>query len=156
MQDIVGAVAGLILIILTWWVVPAIFSVTGLDAKHAPEGVPEDFWDALRNSGSESAGNWLGALERIVGALAYWSGTYQIIAGWYAFKVASKWQSWSGVLRLPSEFPGIDPVSYVRARRVWSANLLMRFLIGSLTNVLLGMLSAWAGQLIANAVISAT
>ncbi len=144
--ETIGIALTLILVFLGGTMVSWIFSASRLKLQAPPEGVPRELWDALLHSGAETQGTWLGVLERLISAVAGWTHSYELIAGWLAFKVASKWEVWSNVLRLPETFPGVEPISYLRARRLWSSNLLMRFLIGSLSNVLLGLAAAYLGK----------
>lgn len=90
-------------------------------------------------------GAWLGILERILSFIAFYEEAPVVIAGWLAFKVASKWQVWTNVIKLPKELGEAkeDDLSFVRARRYWAQMLLMRFLIGTLSNVLIGMAIAF-------------
>lgn len=146
MAETTGIAFTLILALLGGIVVSWIFSASRLKLDTTPEGVPDELWNVLRTSGAETQGKWLGVLERLISAVAGWTQSYELIAGWLAFKVASKWEVWSNVLRLPDSFPGVEPISYLKARRLWSSNLLMRFLIGSISNVLLGIAAAYLGK----------
>jgi hypothetical protein len=136
--------------ILEW-----LFKKSKLWLGGAPEGIPEELWKALRVSGAEFQGKLLGNLERLVAASAVWTSSYEIIVGLLAFKVASKWEIWSNVVRLPDEIPGIEPLTYLRARRLWGSNMLMRFLIGSFANVLLGFAAAYGGRELSAVILAA-
>jgi len=59
-----------------------------------------------------------------------------------AFKVASKWESWQNVVRVPDTLtePNVSQLELLRARRQWGAILYTRFLCGTLVNVLIGVL----------------
>lgn len=146
MAETIGIAFTIILVLLGGTIVSWIFSASRLKLQTSPEGVPDELWDAITRSGAETQGTWLGVLERLISAVAGWTHSYELVAGWLAFKVASKWEVWSNVLRLPETLPGVEPIAYLRARRLWSSNLLMRFLIGSLANVLLGLAAAYLGR----------
>lgn len=157
MAETLGIAFTIILVLLGGIVVSWVFSASRLKLETTPEGIPAELWEALRTSGAETQGKWLGVLERLISAVAGWTQSFELVAGWLAFKVASKWEVWSNVLRLPDTFPGVEPLPYLKARRLWSSNLLMRFLIGSISNVLLGLAAAYLGKelgiLIAHAVV---
>lgn len=146
MAEAIGIAYTVIFVLVGGVIVSWIFSASRLKLQATPDGVPAELWDALLHSGAETQGTWLGVLERLISAVAGWTHSYEIVAGWLAFKVASKWEVWSNVLRLPDTFPGVEPLAYLKARRLWSSNLLMRFLIGSLSNVLLGLAAAYLGR----------
>ena len=146
MAEILGILFTIIFIFLGGMVVSGIFSASRLTPLATPAGVPDELWEALRHSGTEAQGKWLGMLERTISAVAGWTHAYELAAGWLAFKVASKWEVWSNVLRLPESFPGVEPLPWLRARRQWGANLLMRFLTGTISNVLLGFAAAYLGK----------
>jgi hypothetical protein len=120
-----------------------LFTSSHLRLGEAPKEIPKELWDALRISGTEYHGKILGNLERLVAASAVWTNSYEIVVALLAFKVASKWEVWSNVLRLPDQLPGIEPLPYLRARRLWGSNMLMRFLIGSFV---LGFAAAYLGR----------
>jgi hypothetical protein len=111
-----------------------------------PDNITEEVWNALQPSEIEEAGKWLGALERLISAVAVWVNEYVLLAGWLAFKVASKWEVWSNVLRVPPSFPNQSDLDSLRTRRIWGARMMMRFLLGTLANVLLGVVAAYVGQ----------
>ena len=150
MAQLAGLAASFFFIILTWWVVPAIFSGAKLTDKGAPDGLPIDLWNALRESNTISGGAWLGTLERALGATAIWMNSTELLIGWFAFKVASKWQVWSNVVQIPNEIGEIDNLTFLRARRLWGANLFLRFLLGTLANVLLGICAGVVGAVTMN------
>lgn len=86
-------------------------------------------------SGNEG-GAVLGHLERALFFCAFWTNSEQLIAGWLAFKVASKWNAWTNVVSVPKEIAGLDPIDFLIARRSWASHLLTTFLVGTLANVL--------------------
>jgi len=101
----------------------------------------KDEWDAITGRGEDDknkdrSGEILGRLERLLFFIAFWNESYAIIAGWLTFKVGSKWQVWSNVIAVPKDIEGVDPLSYLRARRQWGSQRLMSFLVGTLSNAL--------------------
>jgi hypothetical protein len=85
-------------------------------------------------------------LERIVFFGAFWAGLESVIAGYLAFKVASKWNAWSNIVAVPKEIPGLDPLEYLIARRCWGSHVLVTFLVGTLANVMIAYLGVLAGR----------
>lgn len=85
----------------------------------------------------DDSGAILGDLERTLFYVAFWLGANEIIAGWFALKVAAKWEAWGTTGRLPDSLGSpIDEIDYLISRRRWASQRLMSFLIGTLANVL--------------------
>lgn len=101
-------------------------------------------WAALMKE--NEGGRVLGYLERFFFFGVLWAQTDVVLAGWLAFKVASKWNSWSNVISVPKEVPGLDPIQFLIARRCWGSHLLMTFLIGTLANLVVGALGVVIGK----------
>lgn len=99
----------------------------------------EDKWKEL-TSGNEG-GAYLGYLERLLFFGAFWNEAPIVIAAWLAFKVASKWNAWTNVVSPPKEIKGIRDIDYLIARRRWGSHVLVTFLVGTLSNLILGYLS---------------
>lgn len=103
----------------------------------APSATIESKWIELtKDPEQDKSGKTLGDLERTFFYLAFWLGAEEIIAGWLALKVASKWEAWGTTGRLPESLDGIDPVDYAISRRRWASQRLMSFLVGTISNVL--------------------
>jgi hypothetical protein len=112
-------------------------------------------WAAV--TGGNEGGRYLGHLERLLFFCAFMAGAEAVVAGWLAFKVASKWNVWTNVVAVPKELPGIEPLDYLVARRSWGSHVLMTFLLGTLANVLaafLGVLVARHGYLALKVLLS--
>ena len=128
-----------------WDLVNRIFNKIDLKINDVPEGIDERLWKAL-SAGSQMPGRVIGILEMIIGAIAAWTASYALVGGWLAFKVASKWQSWSNIVKIPNELKGLDGVDYLRCRRLWSDKIMTRFLIGTGVNILAGALAGYSGK----------
>ena len=100
-------------------------------------------WASLTKG--DGSGVVLGHLERLVFFGAFWIDALTIVAAWLAFKVASKWNVWSNVISVPKTISGIDELDYLIARRRWGSQVLMTFLIGTLSNIIVGFLAAQIG-----------
>jgi len=107
-----------------------------------PNDTLKEKWGALTQG--DRAGVVLGYLERLVFFLAFWLDASAVVATWLAFKVASKWNVWSNVISVPKTITGVDDLDYLIARRRWGSQVLMTFLIGTLFNVLVGLVASRA------------
>ena len=92
-------------------------------------------WAKL-TAGNEG-GAYLGYLERLLYFGAFWNKEPLIITAWLAFKLASKWNVWTNVIAVPEKLNKIDPLDYLIARRKWGSHLLLTFLVGTLSNLIL-------------------
>jgi hypothetical protein len=92
------------------------------------------------------AGDWIGFLERMLAFVAFWQDELTIVAGWFAFKLAAKWETWKNIVQFPDTLPGTDVVDYLRARNALGSWLLGRFLLGTALNVLIGFVAAFVGR----------
>jgi hypothetical protein len=112
----------------------------------APNGVAEPQWQAVVRGDGSQAASWLGAFECLlayVATILFATNAATVIGGWLAFKVASKWESWSNVVKVPETLSdlSVSQLDFLRARRQWGASLYTRFLLGTLLNVVLGILT---------------
>lgn len=146
--EIVGLIIGIAFCCLTVPVVQKIIdqALRNIDLI-PPAGIPQDDWDKVTGGKKiGDPGKWLGALERILIFFAVWTNEYTIIAGWLAFKVATKWEVWNNIVKVPDSMPAskdnLSMLSYLKARRAWGARVLSGFLIGTITNVLIGFVLA--------------
>ncbi|WP_039801238.1 hypothetical protein [Azotobacter chroococcum] len=104
-------------------------------------------WKELTTDpGSDKSGAWLGDLERTLLFLSFWFSAYEVVAAWFAFKVAAKWEAWSNTGALPPSLPDVDDVRYLISRRCWASQRLMSFLVGTLANVLAAYVSMLAAK----------
>lgn len=104
--------------------------------RQAPDGVTEADWEAATGMPTREPGIWLGRLERPFSFVALWYEPI-IVVGWLGFKVASKWQVWSSFIRVPQSL-GESALDYLRATRAVGSWMTMRFLVGTISNVLAG------------------
>jgi hypothetical protein len=144
-------VAPLIGLALVWL---ARFLVSPL-VQSVKEGIPlpppsaeasETWKDLVTDPKSDKSGAVLGDLERILFFIAFWLSSLEIVVAWLAFKVAAKWEAWSTTGALPDSLPGADPLPYLVARRRWSSQRLMSFLVGTLANVLVSFACVLIGK----------
>lgn len=113
----------------------------------------------LKTPTNEVANAYLGILERFIAFTAAWLGAYIIIAGWLAFKVATKWQNFKSIVRIPinlrprsntPELENIREVNMYKARRIFGGHIYARFLIGTGLNLMIGVISYFASTGIVN------
>lgn len=90
------------------------------------------------NTKDEKSPRVLGHLERVLFFVALWLAQPMIIAGWLAFKVATKWDIWKNIVRVPEQDPVLfgNQLDYLYARHVWGLRLQNTFLIGTIANML--------------------
>ena len=123
---------------------PLVKHVQTIIPLHAPNEALKEKW-MLLTEGNE--GGWvLGNLERLLFLGAFWIQSPAVIAAWLAFKVATKWNAWSNVISVPKALPSVDEVEYLIARRRWGSQLLTTFLVGTLSNVIIGFLGYLIGH----------
>jgi hypothetical protein len=110
-----------------------------------PNEAMKEKWVAL-TEGNE--GGWvLGNLERLLFFSAFWMDASAVTAAWLAFKVASKWNAWSNVISVPkSALPNVDEFDFLIARRRWGSQLLATFLVGTISNIIIGLLGVVVGR----------
>ena len=106
-----------------------------------PDGIPREKWDRLIQAGQ--GGEWIGRLEIIFALLAFWNSAYIIVAGWLAFKVAAKWESWKNITQVPERLEDVNELDWLVARHDWGTHSLKRFLIGTITNINIAIIVSW-------------
>ena len=153
--EAVGGAIALLLALASGWLTKALLDSKGIHLEGARGDVPDALWSALQPAGIEKSGALLGHIERILALISAWTGQYEILGGWFAFKVASKWETYANLLRLPEKVEGIDELTYLRARRAWGSRMMMRFLVGSGANAIWGISAAAVGKWSASAILAA-
>ena len=136
------AVGILFCIVPSNWIVPPILKLAD-DAEEipAPDGIDPGKWKEALTVPNKRAGGMLGFLERLVTLIALSMNAPTVIAAWLAFKVATKWEVWSNVIQVPTKLNDATDISYLSARRKWGSSVFMRFLLGTLSNIILGMVA---------------
>lgn len=74
-----------------------------------------------------------GLLEQGLFFVAFWSKAPELAAGWLIFKVGSKWEIWTNIIKMP-ESP--DGVHGFHLRNMFGSWLLQRWLLGTLGNLI--------------------
>lgn len=144
MNTVSEFIIGLTLLILLGFFVRPFLKAVIAEPK-APEGLKEEDWEKIieRSPG----GTWIGLFERIISLLAFWDVQHNIVilGAWLAFKVAAKWEVWKNVVQVPRTLEGVQDLKWYQARNAIGSWLLARFLVGTLINILIGALTAYAG-----------
>jgi hypothetical protein len=94
----------------------------------------------------KNPGRWLGIFEQILFFASIWLEAYVVIAGWLAFKLGSKWQTWQHIIKMPDNIVGNDGLLNLRIMSACGSYQMSRFLIGSLYNVLCGLAGVTFGK----------
>ena len=98
----------------------------------------EDYWVKI-----STAGKVIGMLESSLFYLSIIVGQTIFIGAWLAFKVAAKWETWSHIVRLPeTELENLKSKSF-EVRYSFGSWLYSRFLLGTLANIAIAVISAW-------------
>ena len=143
---IAGATAtGLLLHRTVKWLMDE--ATKGIDLR-PPEGIDRARWDQATSIPSEDAGKLLGRLESLLFFMSLWFGIVTIILGWLAFKVATKWEAWQNLIQVPRQLKDVDDLEYLAARHRWASYVFMRFLVGTVGNLLVAALGVAIGRLL--------
>lgn len=109
-----------------------------------PSLVDEDAWQGITER--VHTGKWIGFFERLLLLMSFWIPEYTIAAGWFAFKVAAKWEAWANIIQVPTTIDGIPQLAWYQAKKRFGSWLLSRFLVGTLVNVLIAAVAAYLGR----------
>lgn len=83
----------------------------------------------------------LGTMEVIFYYISIYFNQYPLIAAWLAFKVASKWNTWSTIAKIPDHLQDVNGYDYLEAKNLVATITLQRWLLGNLSNILGAILS---------------
>ena len=89
----------------------------------------------------------LGLLECSLSFIALSQGEVLAIGAWLVFKVGTKWAVWQHIVRPPDMFPEIGVLDSFRVRSVLATTTQLRFLVGTLLNITLGVLGIFVAVL---------
>jgi hypothetical protein len=129
----------LLLIVLALFPIEAILnSVRDRIQVPRPRGLrasDNETWDKLAETPGPRGGRWIGILERLFLFIALLLELPELVIAWLGFKVASKWEVWANLYKVPEVIRGLDPLDFFLARTRMGARVFQRFLIGTLSNV---------------------
>ena len=90
-------------------------------------------------------GQWIGRLERLIFLAGFWIGEPAVVAGWFGFKIATKWTVWKDIVQIPDELKGVPQTEWFLNRHTLGTYLASRFLVGTVTNALIALVSWYVG-----------
>ena len=140
MEALLFVIAAVIALALNHFLVPTVFHLA-TKRPAPPEGIDHDRWSSLIDAGQ--GGEWIGRLETLLALAAFWNDAYILVAGWLAFKVAAKWESWKNITQVPARLENVNELDWLVARHDWGTHSLKRFLIGTVTNINIAILVSW-------------
>ena len=141
------ATGAVVAVLLGWLIVRRVLSKSAPEPA-CPEHIPSGIWRQIVALGA--GGKWSGALEQLLALTAFMHGDSALIAGWLAFKLASKWEVWKNIVQVPASMDGVPTNDWYAARSTLGSWLLTRFWIGTLTNILIGLVAAYLGPQVYN------
>jgi len=92
-------------------------------------------WTQIANTPGPAGGRWIGALERAFLFLAILASVPTLLIAWLAFKVATKWEVWTNLYRVPDKLPRLNQMDFFLARTRLGARVFQRFMVGTLFNL---------------------
>ena len=86
-----------------------VYIIRQYESFPAPKGIDQIRWENAFSTpeGVQPVNRIIGFLEVVFYFMAFYIGKAELIAGWLAFKVASKWQAWATILKVPEKI-GVD------------------------------------------------
>ncbi len=134
--DLVSAFAGYVLIVLLDSPIANLIKIySDKITIPLPKGLDAKKWNSLTGYDAAEGGGgakFIGKLERLLFYIAILIHAPELIAAWIAFKLASKWETWNNMIKVPEKLTGVDQLEYLLARRRWGTKTYQRFLIGTI------------------------
>ncbi len=72
--------------------------------------------------------------------ISFWIGKPEIIAGWLVFKVGSKWENWTNIIKVPEKKKSDEGIHFLFVRHNWGTYIFTRFIVGTLSNIIISMI----------------
>ena len=113
-----------------------------MEIVNPPKGITKEDWNKSFHIDKKLREpiKWLGRLEVILFFISICIGKPEFIGIWLAFKVASKWEAWQNITKVPQEITRdnnkIDDLEYLGARNRIASVTVQKFLIGTGGNIL--------------------
>ncbi len=143
MMEFVEIIVAILVAIFLGCLVRRIISLAA-PTPNQPSFISTEIWKQIIKR--ESGGAIIGILERFLSLIAFWVGEYSIIAGWLAFKLASKWEVWKNIIQVPNSLDGVPALNWYAVRREIGSWILTRYLVGTLINILIGFVAGYCGK----------
>jgi hypothetical protein len=115
-----------------------------VDREKARKNIRNGWKDIIPNKNEKyiRPGGYLGFFERILFFVLAYESKYEVIGFWLAFKVATKWNAWKNIVQVPESLPeernNKDEIEWLTAKREFSGWVMMRFQLGIILNILIG------------------
>jgi hypothetical protein len=124
-------------------------AMADLGSVQGPTGISQERWRESIEVGDRvrRGALWLGFFERLLFYCAFVFTLEVVVAAWLAFKVASKWESWQTIVKVPDSLEGIDDLDFLAARNRWGTIITHRWLLGVLLNGLCAAIGYFASVL---------
>jgi len=119
-------------------------------SKDITDEVIKRKWDDIIQPGDydpskklKGGGFYLGLLERVFFYFAFLMWAPELIIGWLVFKVGSKWEVWQNIVKVPPT-ANEEPIVGLISRRMWGSRILQGFLVGTMGNIIAGLLGVFS------------
>lgn len=113
---------------------------TAIEFPRKPKKMTPKQYKELK--GPIPGGAAMGFFERLYFFVVLAAGAPVLVGVWLAFKVASKWDAWSNIYRLPDKIEEADGLEWFLIRRSFGAKVYQRFAIGTAVNFLAAAIGA--------------
>jgi len=131
--------------------ISAILHALGQDDEiPPPRGANREIWRQISNVQRPRGGVWIGRVERLLFFISIPFAS-AITVGWLGFKVASKWETWTNLYKVPDTIRGINQLDFLRARMDLGSRTYQRFLVGTSANLIASLISLGLFFLLAEA-----
>jgi hypothetical protein len=114
-----------------------------------PRLLPQQIWGD--HTSSDGSGSFFGFLERTLFFIAFWTDGVTLAAAWLAFKLASKWEAWKNIIRVPEKIEDGNASEWFEATHTFGSWILQRFWVGTLLNILFALAAVGFGHLVSRA-----
>jgi len=104
-----------------------------------PTGIHSDVWNHAFGISEEKRklNKYIGFLESILFFFCFYIDKPELIGGWLTFKLASKWEVWNTIMKIPEKLDDdkIPQIEYIGAKNEIAWFTLQRWLFGTLANI---------------------
>ena len=126
----------LTLTIALGWPIEALLHAIGKKIEiPRPNRIPESEWKELTMIPGRPGGRWIGHIERFLFFVSIITGVPELTVAWLAFKVASKWEAWGNVYKIPPKLHRATEFEFFLARTRWGSRTFQRSVVGTGANL---------------------
>lgn len=103
-----------------------------------PKGLRKDIWASTTDKSLHTIkyAHWVALGEQVFFYFCLIFAKESLIVGWLALKVASKWDVWSNMIKMPAEFENATKLDSYKIRLAWGIRTLDRFLLGTVMSLI--------------------